>query len=166
MVRGGTMGTTRKPRGSSRAARVLRLVPLPAAAQPSKTMATGMRRSKIWPWSVYRRSWSGSRRCLYSSLGTDCRRSTYSSMSAVSVVNGLAPARFNLKASLDGRAELVPILLAAGDAVDPFVQPSAQSLGRGREPVPLQVEVVVAVVIALGIGGMGGIGHVADGADD
>jgi hypothetical protein len=63
------------------------------------------------------------------------------------------------------RAQLLPVGSAVGQAVDPFVQ-VGRRLRRLADLVPFQVEIVVAVVVALGVGGVRAVGHVADRIDD
>src|SRR4029450_5971181 len=62
-----------------------------------------------------------------------------------------------------GRGQLGPplgpqplhVLLVGPGAVDPLVEPGVQGRRGAADPVPLQVEAVVAVVVALGVGRMG-----------
>ena len=56
--------------------------------------------------------------------------------------------------SPDLGAQLLHVLGAAGDAVDPLVEPGVEARGVAADGVPVEIEAVVAVVVALRVRGM------------
>src|SRR5215216_3460930 len=89
----------------------------------------------------------------------------YTNLLISSIIDLLTIKRFHFQSLVGFAAQFFLVLVSIFHTINPFIQVFPGSVGGFADLIPGEIELIVAVIISLGVGGMAGKRHMAHRAD-